>query len=101
MRHLKKLLTERYIAGGVEPERAVQLAAQTVRLLSDAEVIAPGRADSWERDAQIYHMRDQGVPCAAIQSSFSVSRSRVYDAIKRHGRRRRAAIASSACAASI
>jgi hypothetical protein len=101
MRHLKKFLTERYIAEGVEPERATRLAAQTVRVLADAEVIAPGRADSWERDAQIYQMRGQGVPCAAIQSCFSVSRSRVYDAIKRHGRRRRAAIASSGGAASV
>jgi hypothetical protein len=101
MRHLKKLLTERYIAGGIEPERAMQLAAQTVRVLADAEVIAPGRADSWERDAQIYQMRGQGVPCATIQSCFSVSRSRVYDAIKRHGRRRRAAIASNEGTASI
>jgi hypothetical protein len=101
MRHAKKLLAEKYAAVGVEPERAAQLAGQAIRVLVDAEVIAQGRLDSWERDAQIYHMRGQGVPCAAIQGSFSVSRSRIYDAVKRHGMRRRAALASGAGAAGV
>jgi len=101
MQHLKKLLAEKYISGGVEPERATQLAAQAIRVLIAVEAIAPARAESWERDAQIYHLRGQGVSCATIQSCYSTSRSWVYDAIKRHGKRRKAAIAPNVGAAGV
>jgi hypothetical protein len=91
MRHLKKLLAEKYVENGVEPSVAAELAGQAIRTLIAAEAIPQTRAESWERDAQIYYLRGNNVPFATIQSSYNISRSWIYDAISRHGKRHRAA----------
>jgi hypothetical protein len=91
MRHLKKLLTEKYVDNGVEPFAAAESAERAIRILVAAEAIPQARAESWGRDAQIYYLRGNNVPFSVIQSSYNISRSLLYDAINRHGKRRKAA----------
>jgi hypothetical protein len=89
VRHLRKLLVERYVAKGVELEKAEELAAYAIQVLVSAEAIPPSTVWSWERDAQIYYLCGNRVPVSTIQACYSTSRSGIYVAIRRHGKRKR------------
>ena len=94
MRHLNRLLAEKYVAIGVERETASKMAEQTVIALVAADVIPQARAEAFERDAQIYYLKGQKIATSEIKSSCAVSRRTVFDAVRRHGKRRRAILRS-------
>lgn len=69
-------------------------ACEAGRLLA-AQVAAglvPLRAlEAWERDAHIYHLRGQRLTVEVIGTRVNLSRSNVFEAIRRHQKARRAA----------
>ena len=92
MRQARKLLAELFMGRGVEPLLAQALARLALDAAVAAELVPPARAESWEREAQVYSMRGQGVALRDIQEGFCMSRSQIYSAVRRHGKRRRAAL---------
>ena len=92
MRHLKKLLVEKFIAIGVERGIAPKLAQETIQALIASEVVSNEKANAWEQDAQVYEWRAHKVPLADITRCYLISRSAVFNAVRRHGKRRRAVL---------
>jgi hypothetical protein len=91
VRHLRRLLAERLIAAGAEPVEAARTAELAVRTMLEAETISAYRAESWERDAQIHCLIKSGAPLEAVRRLHGMSRSGMYEALRRHLERRRAA----------
>jgi hypothetical protein len=92
LKHLTNLLAEGFVAWGTESELALRLAPLMVRLLVAAGLATQKGLDLWETDAAIHRARGRGATCAEICAKFGASRSRVYDTVKRHGKRRKAAL---------
>lgn len=90
--HLARLLADHYATAGMDRDEALRLAEATIGTLVAAEALQAGHVEAWERDARIYELRGQGLAASVIGLRVSLSRARVFDAVRRHGKRRRAAL---------
>lgn len=87
-----QLLTDCLVAQGVDPEAAARAVELLLSAAVAADLIQVTRLDNWERDARIYHLRGQRVTCVDIAARFTMNRATVFEAIRRHQSRRRAAL---------
>ena len=61
-------------------------------MLSGIAIVSSEKANAWEQDAQVYEWRAHKVPLADITRCYLISRSAVFNAVRRHGKRRRAVL---------
>ncbi len=92
MSYAQQLLTECFAAGGMDLELAARAAELALATCVAAGLVASDRLDVWEREARIYHLRGQRVTAVVVSVRLQVSLRSVFEATKRHQKRRRAAL---------
>ena len=92
MSYAQQLLVECFSAGGMDPETAAKAAEIAMATCVAAGIVALDRLDTWEREARIYHLRGQRVTAVVVSIRLQVSLRSVFEATKRHTKRRRAAL---------
>ena len=88
--YLQQLLADVFRAQGMpDPEKAAKLAERTLlRAVGEVQPIL----ERFERDAHIYNLRGQRLTATVIGQRVGLCRSKVFQAIRRHIDRRRAAL---------
>ena len=93
-KYLEQLLTEIMRAEGLEqPERAAHAA---VGALMRVQVLPAVEVERFEADARVYELRGQGVTAPQIAARMVCSSRYVFKAVRRHSKRRRAALRDTA-----
>lgn len=92
MKHLVDLLATALTARGWPSDATQRLAREVLDVALAAGVVSRSSLDQWERDAQIYHLRSHGLSAAVIGVRINLRRSQVFEAVRRHTKRRRAAL---------
>lgn len=87
-----KLLTDCFTAQGMDPAMAAHVVSCFMETALAAEIIEQHTLDLWERDAMIYHRRGVGTLSSALTVGFTMSRATIFRIIRRHSKRRRAAL---------
>jgi len=90
--YARQLLTECFAAGGMDIATATRAADLALTTCVAAGLVAEERLDVWEREARVYHLRGQRLTVEVISARVCLGRSQVFEAIKRHQKRRRAAL---------
>lgn len=87
-----QLLTDCLIAQGMDPQRAAKTVSVVLETAVAAEIVERKTLDLWERDAMIYHRRGIGARPSDLETGFQMSRCSIFLIIRRHAKRRRAAL---------
>lgn len=87
-----KLLTDCFTAQGMDPAMAAHVASSFMETALAAEIIERHTLELWERDAMIYHRRGVGSRPSELTVGFTMSRAAIFRIIRRHSKRRRAAL---------
>lgn len=86
--HLAELLSECADLDGTKADRVIQV-------LIRVGVISQKSVEMFERDARIYKLRRGGLRPCDLMVRFGMSRTRLFEAIKRHEKRSREALRMS------
>ena len=77
----------------VTPAQAKRLARLAVETLLAVQLVTVNALDRFERDAKLYHLRGRGIMPQELRERFNnLSRTQIFEAIRKHGKLRRAAL---------
>ena len=80
-----------------DPQHLADLcAAHALEYLLAVQVLTSQRVELFERDAKIYQLRTKGSRPCELGARFAMSRTRIFEAIRRHIKQRRAGLRLSA-----
>lgn len=90
---LEKLIADTFNADKHMPEQeALHLAKLAIETLEAVQVAPVEAVQRFEVEAKIYHLRGQGMRPCDLMIRFALKRTAIFEIIRRHGRRRRAAL---------
>lgn len=90
--HARAFLAQCLQGMGMDAESSASAADSLIAFELAGGLLAQAALDHWERDAHIYHLRSQGLTSTVIGVRVTLARSKVFEAIRRHTKRRRAAL---------
>ena len=92
MSYARQLLVEILLAQGMGEAEATKVVGLIVDRQLACDMMPAEHLDTWERGARAYHLRGQRLTVEVISARVCLGRSQVFEAIKRHEKRRRAAL---------
>jgi hypothetical protein len=87
-----QLLANILIQQGEPAERALAVAEAAIFAQVAAGLITVRTIEGVDRDAKVYELRGKGLTAEVIGVRMVMARSKVFEAIRRHSRRRRAVL---------
>ena len=90
--YLESLLAEKFRKAVSDPKLAASLAALACGTLKAIDLVPRHSMDSFEMDAKINILRNQHVTECEITERLGICKRRIYLALVRHAKRRRAAL---------
>lgn len=91
LRYAQQFLVDCLVAQGTDPKVA-EAAVLSIWALEVAAEINPLKPDAWDRDARIYDLRGQRLTSPVLAVRFRLHPVQVFKIVRRHGKRRRAAL---------
>ena len=94
--YVQTVIEARYTRLGISPEIARSEAGKEIAMLIAMGLISAKTVEAVDRDAQVHDLRGKGLTCTVIGVRMSISRTCIFEAIRRHVRRRRAVLRMTA-----
>jgi len=88
----QQLISDCLVAQGEDRSKADRVAAFVMEVLPAAGIVKQTDAEAFERDARVYQLRGSRLTAVVISERVGLCRSKVFEAIRRHAKARRAVL---------